>query len=143
MINWEKYIKWGNFKSAHGLDLPFKWEFDRLEIEPTDKKTILISILSACLLNDLVVINTVHPIELRKYANTIYYPKKNLIKKQSGNLGKYVLYDDVITTFQSMSRCIEKIGYSPEFCLCIIDRRDGDFLAFGKDLNIISIKRDL
>ena len=146
MIVWNKYIKYGSFKSTHGIELPFKWEFDRLETEEGDKVTILTSVLSACLLNDLVVIHTVHPKELEKYAKAIYYPQTNLIKKQSGDLGKYIIYDDVVTTGKFMLKCIEKIGYSPEFCLCIIDRRyelQKEILNLSQDLRVISIKRDL
>ena len=146
MIAWNKYIKWGNFKSTHGIELPFKWEFDRLETEEGDKLIILTSVLSACLLNGLVVIRNVHPKELEKYAKAIYYPQTNLMKKQSGALGKYIIYDDVITTGKTMLKCIEKIGYAPEFCLCIIDRRyelHKEILNLSQDLKVISIKRDL
>lgn len=146
MIAWNIYLKYGNFKSTHGIELPFKWEFDRLETEEGDKVIILTSVLSACLLNDLVVIHTVHPKELEKYAKAIYYPQTNLIEKQSGDLGKYIIYDDVITTGKSILKCIEKIGYAPEFCLCIIDRRfetQKEILNLSQNLKVISIKRDL
>lgn len=146
MIEWNKYIKWGNFKSTHGIELPFKWAFDRLEKGKRDKEIILTSVLSACLLNDLVVIHTIHPKALEKYAKAIYYPQTNLMKKQNGDLGKYIIYDDVITTGKSMLKCIEKIGYAPEFCLCIIDRRfetQKEILNLSQNLKVISIKRDL
>ena len=146
MIAWNIYIKYGNFKSTHGIECQFKWEFDRLETEEGDKVIILTSVLSACLLNNLVVIHTVHPKELEKYAKAIYYPQTKLLKKQSGDLGKYIIYDDVITTGKSMLKCIEKIGYAPEFCLCIIDRRyefQKENLNLSQDLRVISIKRDL
>lgn len=146
MIAWNIYIKYGHFKSTHGIELPYKWEFDRLEREEGDKVIILTSVLSAYLLNDLVVIHTVHPKDLEKYAKAIYYPQTNLIKKQSGDLGKYVIYDDVITTGKSVLKCIEKIGYAPEFCLCIIDRRyefQKEILNLSQKLKVISIKRDL
>lgn len=146
MIAWNIYLKYGNFKSTHGIELPFKWEFDRLETEEGDKVIILTSVLSACLLNDLVVIHTVHPKELEKYAKAIYYPQTNLIEKQRGDLGKYIIYDDVITTGKSILKCIEKIGYAPEFCLCIIDRRfefQKEIVKLSQDLRVISIKRDL
>lgn len=146
MIAWNIYIKYGHFRSTHGIALPFKWEFDRLEREEGDRIIILTSVLSACLLNDLVVIHTVHPKELEKHAKAIYYPQTSLMKKQGGALGKYIVYDDVITTGKSMLKCIEKIGYAPEFCLCIIDRRyelHKEILNLSQNLKVISIKRDL
>jgi orotate phosphoribosyltransferase len=145
-IDWRKYIKQGNFKSTHGIELSFKWEFDRLETEVIDKEIIISSVLLAGVINNLVVIHTVHPKELEKYAKAIYYPQTNLIKKESGDLGKYIIYDDVITTGKSILKCIEKIGYAPEFCLCIIDRRyefQKEILDLSQDLKVISIKRDL
>ena len=146
MINWNKYLKWGDFKSTHGIELPFKWEFDRLDTEKRDKEIILTSVLSACLLNDLVVIHTVHPKELEKYAKAIYYPQTNKLISIDYNSGKYILYDDVITTGKSMIKGIKKMGYPPEFCLCIIDRRyelQKEILNLSQDLRVISIKRDL
>ena len=146
MINWNKYLKWGDFKSTHGIELPFKWEFDKLDTEKRDKEIILTSVLSACLLNDLVVIHTVHPKELEKYAKAIYYPQTNTMKKQRGDLENCIIYDDVITTGKSMLKCIKKIGYAPEFCLCIIDRRyelQKEILNLSQGLRVISIKRDL
>ena len=145
-IDWRKYIKQGNFKSTHGIELSFKWEFDRLETEVIDKEIIISSVLLAGVINNLVVIHTVHPNELEKFAKIIYYPQTNLIKKQRGDLGKYIIYDDVITTGKSMLKCIEKIGYTPEFCLCIIDRRyecQKEILYLYHDLRVISIKRDI
>lgn len=140
MIDWNKYIKEGAFKSTHGIELPFKWEFDRLEKEERDKAIIFTSVISACILNDLVVIHTVHPKILRNYAKAIYYPQTNIMKKQThGDLGAYILYDDVITTGKSMLKCIRKIGYPPKFCLCIIDRRK-DITHFSLKLKVISIK---
>jgi len=144
MIDWNKYIKRGNFKSTHGIELPFKWEFDSLETEEKDKIIIFTSVLSACLLNELVVIHTVHPHVLRNYAKAIYYPRTNIFKEQRrGDLGKYIIYDDVITTGKSILKCIEEIGYAPEFCLCIIDRRkelQKDIANFSPELKVFSIK---
>lgn len=143
MINWNKYIERGDFKSTHGIKLPFKWEFNKLETEERDKEIIITSVLSACLLNDLVVIHTVHPKDLEKYAKVIYYPKIDFMKKQ-GILGKYVVYDDVVTTGISMLKCTEKIGHPPEFYLCIIDRRNELIKEIANNFfSIISIERDL
>jgi orotate phosphoribosyltransferase len=146
MIDWNKYLKWGNFKSTHGIELPFKWEFNRLEKEKRDKEIILASVLSACLLNDLVVIHTVHPKELEKYAKEIFFPQTNKLVNLDYVSGKYIVYDDVITTGKSMLKCVEKIGYAPEYCLCIIDRRfefKKEILNLSQKLKVISIKRDL
>ena len=146
MIDWKKYIKQGAFKSTHGIELPFKWEFDKLETEEMDKEIIISSVLLACIINDLVVIHTVHPKELEKYAKAIYYSQTNYIVKKNGGLGNYFIYDDVITTGKSMLKCIEKIGYAPEFCLCIIDRRkelQKNIVNFSPESKVISIKRDI
>lgn len=131
MINWNKYIKYGEFISTNGIKLPFKWEFDRLRNEINDRYIILASILSLAYPYDLVAIHTVNPIDLTHHCKAIYYPKTNI---SDGTIdSKYVLYDDVVTTGKSMLKAIEYYGKKPEKCICIVDRRD------RIELDIISI----
>jgi len=145
MIEWNKYIKWGKFISTHGVELPFKWEFNRLEMEERDKNIIIAAILAASFRHDLVIISTYHPKELRNFADIVYYPKTNSfarIKKVRKQLNRYVIYDDVVTTGKSMINCIQQIGFCPEYCLCLMDRRMEALKSIsdkGWDLDIISI----
>ena len=150
-IEWNKYIKWGKFTSTHGIELPFKWEFDRLEKNERDRELIYISVISSTIPYDLVVIHTVHPRELENYAKAIYYPTTGVFNKrkvfsENRDLGKYVLFDDVVTTGKSMLECIEKIGRKPERCICIVDRRK-EALKSPEDkgwfLDLVSIEQDI
>lgn len=152
MIEWNKYIEWGKFISTHGIELPYKWEFDRLENEERDKEIIISSILGFSYPYTLVGIHTIHPNELeKKYCSSIYYPKTNILELRYGhNIIKdyegYIIYDDVITTGRTILKCIDKIGRTPRKIICIIDRRQEviNKLSFEeKTLKITSIERDI
>lgn len=140
MIEWNKYIKWGDFTSTNGIKLKYKWEFDRLNNYKKDENIILTSILCLSHPYDIVGIHTINPKPLEKYCKAIYYPKNNISDGFVDD--KYVLYDDVITTGKSMLKAIEKYGKIPERCICIVDRRDEGTRNVnykGIDLDVISI----
>ena len=122
MIEWEKYVKWGDFISTNGIPLKYKWEFDRLDKYKNDKNIILASILCLAHPYNIVGIHTINPTDLKQRCKAIYYPDTNT---SDGIVDyKYVLYDDVVTTGTSMVRAIEKYGKRPEKYICIVDRRD-------------------
>jgi len=126
-IEWNKYIKYGWFTSTHSIELPYKFEFDKLNDNKRDKEIILAGIICLKHLYDLVAIHTIHPIEVKNFCNTIYYPTTHVFdgsgkRKTRSQLGEYVIYDDVITTGKTIEKCIELIGKKPEYCICIINR---------------------
>lgn len=145
-INWNKYIKYGEFVSTNGIKLEFKWEFDRLSGEKRDAELILSAILGLAYPYKIVTIHSVNPKELSSYCDAIYYPKTNL---SDGRLnGKYILYDDVVTTGKSLLKAIKyyekRYNKKPEKCVCIIDRRKKsitDKECF--ELDVISIQKDV
>lgn len=125
IIKWNKYIEYKEFISTHGLKLPYKFEFDRLKYNKRDREIILSVIVSLRYLYDLVAIYTIHPVEVTYFCDMIYYPQThtfNGIKKTRYQLGKYVIYDDVITTGKTIKKCIKLIDKKPEYCICIINR---------------------
>ena len=144
MIEWEKYIKWGTFKSTSGIMLKYKWEFDRLNKELFDKYLIIASIISLSHPYNIVDIHTVNPVDLKSKCKAIYYPNTNI---SEGFVDyKYVLYDDVVTTGKSMLKAIQKYGKKPEKCICIVDRRDEgkrNENYEGMSLNVISVMNKL
>lgn len=148
LINWSKYIKWGKFTSTHGIELPYKWEFDKLEKEKHDEEIILSCILGLIYPSKLIGIDTIHPKSLEKYCSAIYYPKTNVFENIENPIDKnedYVIFDDVITTGITIKKCIEKLDIRPVKIICIIDRRK-EILDLSKkepNLNVISIERDI
>lgn len=122
MIKWNKYIKWGDFTSTNGIELKYKWEFDRLNNYKKDENIILASILCLAHPYKIVGISTINPKSLEKHCKAIYYPKTDI---SDGFVDyKYVLYDDVITTGKNMITATKKYGKIPEKYICIVDRRD-------------------
>lgn len=122
-MDWNKYIKFGDFTSKSGIKLKWKWEFDRLDEEFIDRTIIITSILSLAYPYDVVSIHTVHPFSLRKVCKAIYYPDTDVSEGFIEKDGKYVLYDDVVTTGKTMIKAIKKYKKKPERCICIVDRR--------------------
>ncbi len=135
MIEWNIYIKWGRFKSTNGVDLKFKWEFDRLELPFNVFDAQIITTAVRCLAypNELVLIDTVNPKKLKEYTEIDYFPKSKRIHNPP--LGNYVIYDDVITTGKTVKNCITVIGREPEAVICIVNREK----QWLPHLNIISI----
>jgi len=135
MIEWNEYIKYGDFTSKHGVKFKFKWEFDRLNkaLNWSDAELIATAVRCLAYPNELVVIDTVNPSILKEYTESIYYPKSKRI--HNAPLENYVIYDDVITKGITVQECITVIGREAEAVICIVDREKHDLLL----LNIISI----
>ncbi len=139
MIDWNKYIKLGKFISTNGIYLPFKWEFNKLEQEKQDSYLIISKILQISSKYQMVAIHSVHPKQLEKCFNWIFYPKKNiLLQKEKYKLQKYIIYDDVVTTGKSIQKCINYIRIKPEFCICLVDRTE--YTNFKLDFKLISLR---
>jgi len=155
MIEWNKYIDFRSFISTHGIKLPYKWEFDRLELNEEDKKLILASIISMCYPTPLVIIYSVHPKSLEQFADFMYYPSSNVLEdlvykrtRRSAiqKIEDYIIYDDVITTGKTVINCIEKIGQFPSKIICLIDRREEALKSIddnGWSLDVISLQKVL
>ena len=141
IIEWNHYIKWGEFESTHGTILPFKWEFDRLEHFPQRDDANLIIAAVRCLAYpyEIVGIRSIHPQMLIPYCTSRYDPKTKTFDGIKPK-GKYVVYDDAITTGQTICECIREVGRKAEFAICIVDRGNWHYTFDVK--TIIDILRD-
>ena len=135
-INWNKYIVKKEFISTHGIKLPFKYEFDLLNLKENkdDSLKIFNFIFHFDKIFNIIYINSINPSSLYSIAKFIYYPNYNKLDYFNINLKMdYIIYDDIITTFKTMREVINIVGYNPLFCICLKNRM--------KELNyIINIK---
>lgn len=123
-INWNKYIEYGWFTSTNDVELPFKFEFDKLEEEQRDKEIITGILYGISLIYDIVGIHTIHPKEVESLCSFKYHPEmRNCEYVPFKSIRGFIIYDDVITTGKTISECIRVLGAKPEFCICLIDRR--------------------
>lgn len=144
-IEWNKYIKWGKFTSTSGLELNFKWEFDRIEKDPYDRLTVMCQVFALAFGRDLIGIHTVHPKDVEKSCEGIYFPSGGCLDlrkfgKSRQHLKDYVIYDDVITTGKTIKKCIDYIGNPPSLIVCIIDRRKETKTDYLRDYKVYSIE---
>ena len=124
MINWNKYIKYGKFKTSAGLTSYFKFEFNYLNLEKNKKDSnLILSFIKALTINyNLVSIYSINPNNIYFISDYVFYPKReNSVIIYSLNK-PYIIYDDVISTTKTILKCINHIGKLPVFLLCLVNR---------------------
>lgn len=128
-IDLEKYIERGNKKLTSGISTDIYYNFRKLS--DADKERIANWL--ECKSNGLIIVG------IMTMGWEIAKLTSNKVIKYEPHLGEftwdfklskrflnepYVIFDDVITTFGTIRKCIMKIGRLPERVICIKNRMD-------------------